>query len=76
MKPGRTSVVRRVDGLRSGVFGFDLRARTDRNDRVAGDRDCAVVVDRARAVHGDDDAAGDQEVGGLLRLRCGEESWR
>ena len=62
-----------VDGLRSGVPGFEFAAGADGDDRVTFHGDSAVVEDGAGAVHGDDRAAGDEQVGfffvGLRRER-------
>ena len=66
-----------VDRLRGGVPGFEFAARADGDDRVALHGDSAVVDDVARAIHGDDGAAGDEQVGfffvGLRREKRGKE---
>ena len=52
-----------VDGLRSGVPGFEFATGADSHDRVTLYGHGAIVEDRAAAVHSDDGAAGDQQVG-------------
>ena len=36
------------------VFRLDLAARPNRNNRIPNNYDGAVVIDMARAIHGDD----------------------
>jgi hypothetical protein len=64
-----------VDRLAGLVFRFDFAAWADGDNRVAGYRDCSVVVDRAWAVHGDYHAAGDQQISGLFSGLGEKEKW-
>ena len=57
--------VSRVDVLPGGVPRFQFRAWADRDNRVAGDHDRAVVVNVAWAVHGND-GPGDDRIGTLF----------
>ena len=45
------------------IFGFEIRAKADGENRVTFDDHGAVFEDGAGAVHGDDGAAADDEVG-------------
>ena len=51
-----------VDGACGAVLGLDLGARAHCDDAVAFDRHGAVVDDAPLRVHGDDRAAGDENV--------------
>ncbi len=51
-----------VDGLRASVFGFDLAAWTDRHDRVTFNGYRAIVIDSSGTVHGQHEAAVDDQI--------------
>ena len=56
-EPGQDEGAFGIDGLRSGVLGFEFGARTDGDDGVSPHGHGAVVEDSAGGVHGDDRAA-------------------
>ena len=60
------------------VPGFKLRARADSDDRVTLHGYGAIVNDGAGAVHGDEGAASDEQVGFFFclgREEGGKEKW-
>ena len=65
---GEDEVAAGVDGLGGLVLRFDFGAWADGDDCVVLDRDASILVNRARGVHGYDDAAADDQVDFLLRL--------
>ena len=67
-KSGENQLAASIDRLGCSVFGGKVGARTDSHDGVSLYNDGTVVVDGSRAIHGDDRAASDDQVG-ILRLR-------
>ena len=52
-----------VDDSRATVGRSNLRARAERNDRIAVNRQRAVRQNGAALIHGDDDAAEHKDIG-------------
>jgi len=62
-EPRKDELAFSVDRLRGGEPGFHFVAWANRDDGVTRNSDRSIVIDGAFAVHGDDRASGDDQVG-------------
>ena len=63
MRPGITRHPVASTDRRATVGRSNLRARAERNDRVAVNRQCALLQNATAFIHGDDDAAEHEDIG-------------